>query len=124
ESGCRKLLFGFETATPRLLKLMKKGQSLKSTVDVATNCANAGISVTFYAMVGFPTETRAEARATLGFLREHAGIVREVSLQTFHIDEVALTYREPELFGIEILDDPDADLQLYHDYVAKEGMTQ
>jgi radical SAM superfamily enzyme YgiQ (UPF0313 family) len=124
DSGCRKLLFGFETATPRLLKMMKKGQSLKSTVDVATNCANAGISVTFYAMVGFPTETREEARATLDFLREHAGVVREVSLQTFHIDEVAQTYREPEIFGIEILDDPEADLQLYHDYVAKEGMTQ
>ncbi len=124
ESGCRKLLFGFETATPRLLKMMKKGQSLKATVDVAKNCADAGISVTFYAMVGFPTETREEARATLDFLREHAGVVREVSLQTFHIDEVAQTYREPELFGIEILDDEHADLQLYHDYVASEGMTQ
>jgi len=54
----------------------------------------------------------------------NAGIVREVSLQTFHIDEVAQTYNQPELFGIEILDDPEADLQLYHDYVAKEGMTQ
>ena len=26
--------------------------------------------------------------------------------------------------GIEILDDPAADLQLYHDYVAESGMTQ
>ncbi|MEO0649348.1 MAG: radical SAM protein [Planctomycetota bacterium] len=123
-SGCRKLLFGFETATPRLLKMMQKGQSLKSTVKVAEACAEAGISVTFYAMVGFPTETREEARATLEFLVEHANAVREVSLQTFHIDEVALTYREPERFGIEILDDPDADLQLYHDYEADQGMTQ
>ena len=124
ESGCRKLLFGFETATPRLLKMMAKGQSLKSTVEVATNCANAGISVTFYAMVGFPTETREEAQATVDFLVEHKDVVREVSLQTFHIDEVAKTYREPETFGITILSDPAADLQLYHDYEAAEGMTQ
>jgi len=124
ESGCRKLLFGFETATPRLLKMMMKGQSLKSTVEVATNCAQAGISVTFYAMVGFPTETRAEAQATVDFLIEHKDVVREVSLQTFHIDEVAKTYREPETFGIHILSDPDADLQLYHDYEAASGMTQ
>lgn len=123
-AGCRKLLFGFETATPRLLKMMKKGQSLKSTIDVATNCAEAGISVTFYAMVGFPTETRDEAQATLDFLIEHADVVREVSLQTFHIDEVAQTYREPEVFGIKILDDPEADIELYHDYESEQGMTQ
>jgi hypothetical protein len=124
QSGCRKLLFGFETATPRLLKLMMKGQSLKSTIEVATNCANAGISVTFYAMVGFPTETREEAQATVDFLVEHKDVVREVSLQTFHIDEVAKTYREAEAFGLKILSDPAADLQLYHDYEAASGMTQ
>ncbi len=124
ESGCRKLLFGFETATPRLLKLMKKGQSLERTIEVARNCTEAGISVTFYAMVGFPTETRAEARATLDFLRRHSDVVREVSLQTFHIDEVAEIYRNPEPFGIRILEDPEADLQLYHDYEAQQGMTQ
>ena len=124
ESGCRKLLFGFETATPRLLKLMMKGQSLKSTVDVATNCAKAGISVTFYAMVGFPSETREEAQATVDFLVEHSDVVREVSLQTFHIDEVAQVYKRPADFGVTILDDPTADIELYHDYESTSGMTQ
>jgi hypothetical protein len=124
ESGCRKLLFGFETATPRLLKLMMKGQSLKSTIEVATSCAEAGISVTFYAMVGFPSETKAEAQATLDFLVAHKDVVREVSLQTFHIDEVAQTYKRPADFGITILDDPDADIELYHDYESDSGMTQ
>lgn len=124
ESGCRKLLFGFETATPRLLKLMKKGQSVRSTLEVAKNCTDAGISVTFYAMVGFPSETREEARDTLKLLIDNAHIVREVSLQTFHIDEVAETYHDPKQFGITILDDPEADLQLYHDYLSETGMTQ
>ncbi|MBK7874464.1 MAG: radical SAM protein [Planctomycetes bacterium] len=62
DSGCRKLLFGFETATPRLLEMMKKGQTVDETLAVAKHCARAGISVTFYAMVGFPTETRGGAR--------------------------------------------------------------
>ncbi|MBI1381931.1 MAG: radical SAM protein [Planctomycetaceae bacterium] len=126
DSGCRKLLFGFETATPRLLKMMQKGQSPRATLEVARNCARAGISVTFYAMVGFPTETREEARGTLAFLAAAAdeGTLREVSLQTFHIDEVAKTYHEPERFGIQILSDPTADLQLYHNYEASSGMTQ
>ncbi len=124
DSGCRKLLFGFETATPRLLKMMKKGQSLKSMNQVVQSCADAGISVTLYAMVGFPSETREEAQATLQYIIDSVPQVREVSLQTFHIDEVALTYREPERFGIKILDDEQADLQLYHDYESEVGMTQ
>lgn len=123
ESGCRKLLFGFESAVKRLLKMMMKGQSLKSVVEVAENCTKANISVTFYAMVGFPTETREEARQTLRFIEDHKHLVREVSLQTFHIDEVAKTYKQPEQFGIEVLDAP-GDLALYHDYVAERGMTQ
>ncbi len=124
ESGCRKLLFGFETATPRLLKMMKKGQSLKSMAKVVQNCADAGISVTLYAMVGFPSETKEEALATLKYIEDSLPQVREVSLQTFHIDEVAQTYREPEKFGIKIVDDEEADLQLYHDYESEVGMTQ
>ena len=123
EAGCRKLLFGFESAVKRILKMMMKGQSLKSVVEVARNCAEADISVTFYAMVGFPTETREEARETLRFIEDHADIVREVSLQTFHIDEVAKTYKQPDEFGIEVLP-ADGDLALYHDYVASSGMTQ
>ncbi len=123
DSGCRKLLFGFETSVKRLLKLMMKGQSLKSVVEVAKNCTKADISVTFYAMVGFPTETREEARETLRFLEEHRDIVREVSLQTFHIDEVAKTYKQPDEFGIRVLD-AEGDLALYHDYESESGMTQ
>ncbi len=124
QSGCRKLLFGFETATPRLLKMMKKGQSHRTTIEVAENCTKAGISVTFYAMVGFPSETREEARDSLNFIIQHRDVVREVSLQTFHLDEVAQTYKEPEAFGLEILEDEKADLQLYHDFRSESGMTR
>ena len=123
ESGCRKLLFGFESAVKRILKMMSKGQSLKSVRAVAENCAAADISVTFYAMVGFPTETRDEARETLRYIEDNRDVVREVSLQTFHIDEVAKTYRHPEEFGIRVLP-AEGDLALYHDYEATSGMTQ
>jgi len=104
--------------------MMMKGQSLKSMNQVVQSCADAGISVTLYAMVGFPSETREEAQATLQYIVDSVPQVREVSLQTFHIDEVALTYREPERFGIKILNDEEADLQLYHDYESEVGMTQ
>ena len=127
-AGCRKLLFGFETAVPRLLKLMKKGQSPARTLEVANNCNDAGISVTFYAMVGFPSETREEARETMRLITEHGakngGPIREVSLQTFHVDEVAEVFRDPTTYGINVIHDATADLALYHDFEANSGMSQ
>jgi len=124
DSGCRKLLFGFETATPRLLKLMKKGQSLRGISEVSKNCADAGISVTWYAMVGFPSETLEEARDSVAFIAQHEGIVREVSLQTFHVDEQSHVYKDPAAFDVEMIETEGADLALYHDYRAQVGMTQ
>jgi hypothetical protein len=124
DAGCRKLLFGFESATPRILQIMEKGQSCEDVTFISKACHEAGISVTWYAMIGFPTETRAEAEATLSFIEEHAGLIQEVSLQTFHIDEVAEIFRSPERFDITILSDPQADLQLYHDYLVPTGMSQ
>ena len=119
ESGCRKLLFGFESAVKRILKMMMKGQSLKSVVEVARNCTEADISVTFYAMVGFPTETREEARETLRFIEEHSDIVREVSLQTFHIDEVAKTYG-PDSWASRFSPPP----AIWRSTTKERGMTQ
>jgi anaerobic magnesium-protoporphyrin IX monomethyl ester cyclase len=124
DSGCRKLLFGFESVTPRILEMMEKGQTCEDVTFVTDACYRAGISVTWYAMIGFPTETREEAEATLSFIEQHAGRLQEVSLQTFHIDEVAEIFRSPERFDITIYDDPEADLQLYHDYSVPTGMSQ
>jgi hypothetical protein len=54
----------------------------------------------------------------------NADVVREVSLQTFHIDEESHVFRDPAEFGVRIRSDATADLQLYHDYEAEAGMTQ
>jgi len=123
-SGCRKLFFGFESATQRILDLMIKGQTPDDVTYVARKCHEAGISVTLYAMLGFPSETRAEAHATLDFLQRHADSIQEVSLAAFHIDEVADVYATPERYGLRILENPKADLQLYHGYEVETGLTQ
>jgi hypothetical protein len=124
ESGCRKLLFGFESATPRLLAMMEKGQTLDDVRFVSAACRDAGISVTWYAMVGFPSETPEEAEATLEFIEQAGDLVQEVSLQAFHLDEMSDVFHTPGRYGVRVLDDPRADLALYHDYEVESGMSQ
>ncbi|MFT7484718.1 MAG: anaerobic magnesium-protoporphyrin IX monomethyl ester cyclase [Candidatus Paceibacteria bacterium] len=124
DAGCRKLLFGFESVTPRILTMMEKGQTTEDVTFVSRACHEAGISVTWYAMVGFPSETHEEAEATMEFIEQHAGMIQEVSLQNFHVDEVSEVFRTPDRYGVTIHDDPNADLQLYHDYSVSSGMSQ
>ncbi len=57
-AGCRKLMFGFESGSQRVLDLVEKGTNLDEARRVIRAAHAAGISVTLYTMVGLPTETR------------------------------------------------------------------
>ena len=125
ESGCRRIAFGFESASQRLLDLMEKGTAISEAEGILRRLAKAGISNTLYTMIGFPTETSDEARQTLEWLRAHKDCVDEVSLRIFYVDHLSKVFEHPETYGVErILIDPEKDLQVYYDWVpARVGPT-
>jgi radical SAM superfamily enzyme YgiQ (UPF0313 family) len=111
DAGCRKLMYGFESGSQRVLDLVEKGTDLDEAQRVIRATHEAGISATLYTMVGLPTETREEAEATRSFIVRNADWIGEISLQIFNLDMVSPMYREPERFGIaRIVNDP-RDLQ-------------
>ncbi len=123
ESGCRRIAFGFESGSQRLLDLMEKGTCLEESEGILRNLKDAGVSVTLYTMIGFPTETEEEARSTLQWLRDHRDLVHEVSLRIFYIDHLSKVYADPDTYQIQqILDDESKDLQVYYDWVPGAGM--
>ena len=125
ESGCRRIAFGFESASQRLLDLMEKGTDLEEADRIVRNLHDAGISITLYTMIGFPTETVDEARATLEWLREHRDVIHEVSLRIFYIDHLSKVFAKPEDYDVrEILLDPERDLQVYADWIPGSGMSR
>ncbi|MBM4016183.1 MAG: radical SAM protein, partial [Planctomycetes bacterium] len=125
ESGCRRIAFGFESASQRLLDLMEKGTAITEAEGILRRLAKAGISNTLYTMIGFPTETSDEARQTLEWLRAHKDCVDEVSLRIFYVDHLSKVFEHPETYGVErILIDPEKDLQVYYDWIpARVGTT-
>jgi radical SAM superfamily enzyme YgiQ (UPF0313 family) len=124
ESGCRRIAFGFESASQRVLDLMEKGTSLADAEGILRRLARAGISNTLYTMIGFPTETREEALQTLQWLRDHQDCIDEVSLRIFYIDHLSKVYEHPDHYGIaKIEHDPAKDLQVYYDWIPGEGGT-
>ncbi len=128
-AGCRKLMFGFESGSQRVLDLIEKGTRLDEAERVIRAAHEAGISATLYTMVGLPTETWEEAEATRDFILRNAPWIGEVSLQVFNLDMVSPMYREPARFGIaRVLDDPRdgpvrEDLARYLRHESASGMT-
>ncbi|MFT5289429.1 MAG: anaerobic magnesium-protoporphyrin IX monomethyl ester cyclase [Planctomycetota bacterium] len=125
QSGCKRLAFGYESSSNRVLELMCKGIDPDESLKMIRRVHDAGISVTLYAMVGFPTETREEALATLNTVLANRDWIQEVSVRVFYLDESSEVYKRREEFDIvEVYPDPEADLQVYYDFKASSGMSR
>jgi anaerobic magnesium-protoporphyrin IX monomethyl ester cyclase len=124
-AGCRRLAFGYESASQRVLDRMCKGIDPVKSMDLVRRVRKAGISVTLYVMVGFPTETREEADATLAAILEHQDQIQEVSVRVFYLDESSEIFKRREEFDIVAVHaDPEADLQVYYDFTTGSGMSR
>ena len=124
-SGCRRIAFGYESASDRVLKAMCKGIDPEESLELIRRVFRAGISVTLYTMIGFPTETEEEARSTHRTIMDHQEFIQEVSVRVFYLDDRSEIFKRREEFGIaEVFPDPEADLQVYYDFRTREGMTR
>ena len=123
KSGCKRIAFGYESASQRVLDRMCKGIDPVRSMQLIHRCHDAGISVTLYVMVGFPTETREEAEHTLSTILANRQKIQEVSVRVFYLDETSEIYRRAKEFDIQSIHaDPEADLQVYYDFTPGSGM--
>ncbi|MBA3010631.1 MAG: B12-binding domain-containing radical SAM protein [Proteobacteria bacterium] len=98
--GALSMALGIESASPRLLKLINKGIFVDRMQAAVENLGAAGIAVEAMCFNGFPTETPADAMATLGFIRtlkEKIALFICGRFGLWHGSHVAL---HPELYGI------------------------
>ena len=72
DSGLKHILFGFESASPRILSLMNKTNQVDSYLSTAENIVKVfndlNIHIHFPVIIGFPTETEQERQETLDFM--------------------------------------------------------
>src|SRR5262245_29445963 len=67
-SGCRKIMFGLERGSQKILDRLKKEQTLQEIETAVTNAKNSGIEIVHgFFVVGIPDETEADLRATFKF---------------------------------------------------------
>jgi len=69
-AGCTRIKLGIESAVQRLLDLMNKEIRMETVEDAVRRIQRVGIPITANVIVGYPTETNAEARQTLDWCRK------------------------------------------------------
>jgi radical SAM superfamily enzyme YgiQ (UPF0313 family) len=108
EGGCKEVIYGVESGSPRVLKLMNKNYDVTIAERVLRDTRAAGITTTGNFMFGFPGETEDDFQMTLDFLRRNAdSFDRAYASATFTSleDHSYLTEHQAD-FGIKKSDQP------------------
>lgn len=79
EAGCVRCLFGMETGSPRMLKIMNKGVKIEDNYRALEIIYEHGLTTTIQLVIGMPGETNQTIRETADFLRHSVNLSKQVS---------------------------------------------
>lgn len=118
KAGCLSIAPGFETGSPRMLKLMNK----RTTIEAARACVKAaykaGVLINGQLIVGFPGETDEDVELTAKFIRDNPE-VDTFGLHTFQPFPGCDVWNHPEKYGAVI--NKDTDFSDYHSVGNHQG---
>ncbi len=123
-SGGRVIMWGVESASQRVLNLMRKGTRIKEAEKVLQDARHAGLMNLIFIMFGFPTETAAEFYETLNFLGKNQDYIHALSKGKFVLSEGSLIQKKPEKFAITEIREA-AESKVYNrvfDYQVSKGL--
>lgn len=85
--GMRRVSFGLETGSQRLLDLMNKGSSVQANGQFIRDAHTTGLSVRCTMFAGFPGETAEDLYQTLEFLENHHDHIDRIRFNDFSLLE-------------------------------------
>lgn len=80
ESGCHQISISVESASPRVLKEMRKPVNLKRTKELAELCRKIGLKCRLNYIIGLPYETKEDVLTTLKYSEEVRGDWNQYSI--------------------------------------------
>lgn len=83
ESGCIEVVYGLESGSERILKLMNKKINLSQAFNAILNAFSIGMKVKIFLIHGFPGENIESTNQTINFLEKIKHMVDRVSLFRF-----------------------------------------
>jgi anaerobic magnesium-protoporphyrin IX monomethyl ester cyclase len=119
--GFRSLYVGLESASERVLELMRKNTPRPVMVGNLRDAAAAGIWMHCFLFFGFPGETEAEAQETTDFILSHAEDIGSYGAGTFSLEHNAPIMNKLDRFGLELVQGPADEIDVYYDYSIDRG---
>lgn len=105
-AGNTMVMWGVESGSPRLLKLMAKGVSPSKRMSLLQQANDAGLWNFAYVFFGFPSETREEAMSTIELICDHTDIIHSYGRSIFSLGKHSPLMQQPERYGIlELVED-------------------
>jgi radical SAM superfamily enzyme YgiQ (UPF0313 family) len=124
ESGLKVAMWGVESASDRILELMRKGTNIEDITRLVQQSHSAGIKNIVYIMFGFPTETKEEAQETMAWLEENNENIDLISTSIFGLHKGTPIYEHPEKFCItDITETGRTILDARIEYEVSQGMS-
>ncbi|HJZ83654.1 MAG TPA: radical SAM protein, partial [Polyangia bacterium] len=99
-AGAVACALGVESAAPRVLALINKGRPIEEVRAVIGNLDRAGVAVEAMCFTDFPTESAAEAMATVRFLEQHSGQIALFILGEFDLTPGSIVAQRLAQFGL------------------------
>lgn len=93
-AGMRRVSFGLESGSQRMLDAMRKGSTVEGNSRFIRDAHAAGLSVRCTMFRGFPGETAEDLERTAGFLEAHEGQVDRVRFNDLSIHEGTTMHAE------------------------------
>jgi len=101
EAGCIRLIFGMETASPRLLKYINKKIDLEQLENTLRWSDEAGIWAGVEVICGLPHENEEDIKSTVSFLNANREYINRIYLNHFDLRENTPLYNFPDKYGIK-----------------------
>ena len=105
KAGCRKLVFGLDSASEKIAELIDKRIDFDHVREVLKWCKQFGIWVEVEVITGLPYEREEEFLETYNFLKLNLekGLITGFHLNSYYIVPDSLLGKYPEKYGIEII---------------------
>ncbi|OGI01880.1 MAG: hypothetical protein A2Y25_07965 [Candidatus Melainabacteria bacterium GWF2_37_15] len=124
KAGCRMIMWGIESGSPRIMELINKGINLEERFEPLKMANKAGIWNFSFTFFGFPTETSTEALQTINMIIDNKDIINSYGMSLFTLGKHTKLRQEPEKFGIVNIREVEEDLSIQLNYELTQGMTR
>lgn len=123
-SGLTMVLWGVESGSERIMKLINKGVDFHKRLDVLRAARNAGLWNFCFIFFGFPSETEEEAQMTIDLIRNNRDIINAYGRSVFTLGKHSKIRMNAKDLGIVDMITDDQEFSTIMNYTVSKGLSR